>query len=173
MKRDDTPLAALILTCLTLVGCGPREHVEPAPRDLVDAVAHEAAFMPTNLISEVDESGNVVASTPRYVIIVRYVCRSESGQDLRIATNALQEWVSTWGYEDQGERVIAELRKRAFLDMASYRVRFAVDTWTSSNAVVSVEMSYPERGGQTRQWTFAKQAGSWVQTEDESKGWWD
>lgn len=173
MKRNETPLAALILTCLTLVGCGPREHVQSAPLDLIDAVAAEASLMPTNLISEVDESGNAVASTPRYVIIVRHVSRSEAGQDMLVATTAVQEWVSARGYGDEGARFIAELRERAFLDKASYRVSFAVDTWTYSNAVVSVGMSYPERGGQTRQWTFAKQTGCWVRVKDESKGWWD
>jgi hypothetical protein len=59
------------------------------------------------------------------------------------------------------------------LEKASYRVRFIVDAWTISNALVSVEMSYPERGGKTHEWAFENKTGTWVRVKDESKGWWD
>ena len=173
MKRHDIPLAALILTCLTLAGCGPREHRRPAPGDLVDAIVSEATLLPTNLISEVDESGNAVKSMPRYFVIVRHVGLPKEGQDLSTATNVLQEWVSAPGYGDKETRLIAELRKQAFLDKVSYRICFTVDSWTPSNAVVSIEMSYPNRGGQARQWTFAQETERWVRVKDENKGWWD
>lgn len=164
---------AVLLISLTFAGCAPRDHRQPAPSDLVGAIADEAALMPRGLISEVDESGKAVESTPRYFALVRHMSSPEAGQDRWATTNALQEWVTASGYEDKGARFVAELRKHALLEKASFRIRFIVDAWTISNAVVSVEMSYPERGGQTREWTFANKTGTWVRVKDESKGWWD
>jgi hypothetical protein len=48
-----------------------------------------------------------------------------------------------------------------------------VDAWTASNAVASVELAYPERGGNTREWTFSNRTGHWARSKDVSKGWWD
>ena len=163
----------MLLICVTLLGCGLREYSEPVPRELIDSVAGAAALLPTNLISEVDESGNAMGSTPRYIVIVRHVSHSDAGHDVSATTNVLQEWVSAYGYGDKGTLYVDELRKRALLDKASYRVGFTVDRWTDSNAVVSVGLSYPERGGQAREWTFIHQTGTWIRVKDESKGWWD
>jgi hypothetical protein len=175
MKTAGTALRAFILTCLTFAGCAPREHRQPAPSDLVGAIAGEAALLPGSFISVVDESGKAVESTPRYFVLVRHISPPESGPDRWATTNALQEWVTATGYDDKdkGSRFVAELRKWALLEKASYRVRFIVDAWTISNALVSVEMSYPERGGQTHEWAFENKTGTWVRVKDESKGWLD
>jgi hypothetical protein len=163
----------LIATCLVLAGCSHHAMYAPPPQDLLTAVVEAAKTMPAGLRYEVDDAGNAQPGTPPYFVVTRLVRSGSDRHELWQSTNVVQEWVNGIGYGSNEVNYISELKKRNYLERAAYRVGFTINQWSQSNALVSVTIAYPDRGGHSCQWEFANHDGHWVRIKDRRTSSWD
>lgn len=161
--REHSTRYVLFLAVILLTGCSRESDVSPS--DLIEVVKERSFALPKDVILISD------GSEPRYVMVVRQVKDTSENRESTFPTNAVQgEWFFANKYKNP-DTIIATVRE--FGTEGLFTVHFLVAQATETDAVVDVFVSYGERGGDTRKWTFLRRDGRWELTKDDRTGFWD